>query len=153
MVGALRFARPTHWIAGIAFVDLLSFRLFQRYDPWRFCHDEHFNEADNRESEMQGNDLAGKWRYRSFRNTLAPVGGDKDKALALIFAEAEFTFKIAGTKLTGIIDWGSGGLDLEGTVSQAGAEAPLSVAIRGLGRPGTDTQGWEYDYNASVAHK
>jgi hypothetical protein len=102
---------------------------------------------------MQGNDLAGKWRYRSFRNTLAPVGGNKDKALALIFAEAEFTFKISGTKLTGIIDWGSGGLDLEGTVSQAGAKAPLSVAIRGLGRPGTDTEGWEYDYNASLAHK
>jgi hypothetical protein len=102
---------------------------------------------------MQSDDLAGKWRYRSFRNNLAPVGDNKAKALALIFAEAEFTFKISGTELTGIIDWGSGGLNLKGTVSQAGAGTPLSVAIRGLGRPGTDTEGWEYDYNANLAYQ
>ncbi len=94
--------------------------------------------------------LDGKWRYRSFYNNPAPVGGNKDKALALIFAEAEFTFEISGNELKGIIDWGSGGLDLKGIVSTAG---PLNVQIVGMGRPGTQTDGWRYDYNGNLAYE
>ena len=96
------------------------------------------------------NILDGKWTYRSFFNDPAFVGNDKQKALDLIFAEATFTFEISGTDLKGIIDWGSGGLDLKGTVSTA---APLTVQIDGLGRPGTDTEGWRYDYNGALAHE
>ena len=99
---------------------------------------------------MQSNDLAGKWTYRSFFNDPAMVGDDKQKALDLIFAEATFTFEISDTRLTGIIDWGSGGLDLTGTV---GADGQLTVQIVGMGRYGTQTEGWRYDYNGMLAYE
>jgi hypothetical protein len=94
--------------------------------------------------------LNGKWTYRSFYNDPAMVGDDKQKALDLIFAEATFTFEISDTKLKGIIDWGSGGLELKGTVSSKG---PLTVQIIGLGRPGTQTDGWRYDYHGNLAYE
>ena len=96
------------------------------------------------------NILDGKWTYRSFFNDPAFVGDDKQKALDLIFAEATFTFEISGTDLKGIIDWGSGGLDLKGTVSSA---SPPTVQIIGTGRPGTETEGWRYDYDGALAHE
>ena len=96
------------------------------------------------------NILDGKWTYRSFFNDPAFVGDDKQKALDLIFAEATFTFEISGTGLKGIIDWGSGGLDLKGTVSST---TPPAVEIIGLGRPGTQTDGWRYDYNGALAYE
>jgi hypothetical protein len=96
------------------------------------------------------NILDGKWTYRSFFNDPAFVGDDKQKALDLIFAEATFTFEISGTDLKGIIDWGSGGLDLKGTVSSA---SPPTVQIIGMGRPGTETEGWRYDYNGALAYE
>jgi hypothetical protein len=102
------------------------------------------------------NDLAGKWTYRSFHNDPAPVGRDPAKALLLIFAEAEFTFEVVSdTELRGVIDWGSGGLDLKGTIRPATATTPLGVEIAGLGRPGPDstTRDWEYDYNAHFAYQ
>jgi hypothetical protein len=103
---------------------------------------------------MPATDIAGQWTYRSFHNDPAPVGDDAEKALALIFAEAEFTFQLVSeTELKGIIDWGSGGLDLKGSIQPASATAPLGVAIIGLGRPGSQTDGWEYDYNACLAHQ
>jgi hypothetical protein len=109
------------------------------------------------EADMDSSSLGGKWTYRSFHNRPAPVGGDKDKALALIFAEATFTFEITSpTTLKGTIDWGSGGFDLQGTIRPAGAGAPLTVEIIGTGRPGTPgtgTVGWEYDYYAHLAHQ
>ena len=92
--------------------------------------------------------LVGKWTYRSFFNDPAMVGDDPKKALDLIFAEATFTFEVSGTELKGIIDWGSGGLDLKGTVSSS----PLAMQIIGLGRPGTQTDGWRYDYNGNLAY-
>jgi hypothetical protein len=94
--------------------------------------------------------LTGKWTYRSFFNDPAMVGDDAQKALDLIFAEATFTFEISGTALKGAIDWDSGGLNLTGTICPAG---PLTVQIVGMGRPGTDTETWRYDYNATLAHE
>lgn len=103
---------------------------------------------------MQSKDLVGKWTYRSFHNIAAPVGDDAQKALDLIFAEATFTFDlVSDTELKGIIDWGSGGLDLKGSVQPATAGAPLTVNIVGTGRPGSQTAGWEYDYYAHLAHE
>ena len=97
--------------------------------------------------------IDGKWTYRSFHNNPDPVGGNADKALRLIFAEAEFTFEVSGMELTGAIDWGSGGLDLKGTIQAASAIMPLRFQIVGTGRPKTGTDGWEYDYNACLAHE
>ena len=98
-------------------------------------------------------DISGKWTYRSFHNDPAPVGDDAEKALGLIFAEAEFRFEISGTELSGVIDWGGGGLALKGTVQPAGATTPLTVQIVGTGTKELGTEGWEYDYYAWLTHQ
>jgi len=97
--------------------------------------------------------LAGKWTYRSFNNVTALVGNDAQKALDLIFAEAIFTFEIpTSTTLKGTIDWPGGGLDLTGTIENGPSGLGPIVKIAGKGRPGTQTDGWEYDYYGEVAH-
>jgi len=97
--------------------------------------------------------LAGKWTYRSFNNDPTSVDGDPNKALALFFAEAVFTFAIPSTTtLIGAIDWSGGGLDLAGAVEPGGDGLGPIVTITGTGRPGTDTDGWEYDYFGQLAH-
>ena len=100
--------------------------------------------------------LAGKWTYRSFLNNPTQVTTAPDDAtvasnlLALLFAEAVFTFQIPNdTTLTGAIDWTGGGLDLQGKVSNQGDA--LTVQIIENGRAGTDTKDWEYDYHAALA--
>jgi hypothetical protein len=97
--------------------------------------------------------LAGKWTYRSFHNSPALIGDDGDKALRLIFAEAEFTFTApSANEIVGAIDWPGGGLDLTGTVQPGTATSPLILQMTGLGRAGTGTEGWQYDYHAHLAH-
>ena len=90
---------------------------------------------------------------RSFHNNSEPVAGDSNRALRLIFAEAVFTFDVAsdGT-LTGDLDWGSGVLDLSGTVEQSTESEAPTVSIVGLGREGTQIEGWRYDYKGSLVH-
>jgi hypothetical protein len=101
-----------------------------------------------------GADVSGKWTYRSFINIPDLVGGDPQKALNLIFGEGVFSFAVSASKLSGTLDLGSGFvLDLQGTVQAAGADAPLTFAIAGLGRANTPTAGWEYDYRAYVAYR
>ena len=98
--------------------------------------------------------LAGKWTYRSFLNDPAQItagpGNAADKLLALLFAEAVFTFEIPDdTTLKGAIDWDGGGLDLSGKISdQCGV---VSIEVAGAGRAGTDTENWEYDYRGQIA--
>jgi len=106
--------------------------------------------------QSSGSVLAGKWTYRSFHNNPAPVADDPntaaDKALALIFAEAVFTFEVpTNTTLKGTIDWPGGGLDLQGTIRMDPLDAPPAVEIVGTGRAGTGTAGWEYDYHGQLA--
>jgi hypothetical protein len=100
--------------------------------------------------------LAGKWTYRSFLNNPAQVTTAPDEAtvakqlLALLFAEAVFTFEIPDdTTLKGAIDWTGGGLDLAGKISNQGDA--LTIHIIGNGRAGADTRDWEYDYHAALA--
>jgi len=99
--------------------------------------------------------LSGKWTYRSFLNDPTQVTSDPNKMaenlLALLFAEAVFTFEIrTPTSLTGAIDWPGGGLDLHGTVR--GDEGAPVLSIVGTGRPNTDTADWEYDYHGELAY-
>lgn len=97
-------------------------------------------------------DLAGSWTYRSFHNNPSPVGGDPERALALFFAEATFEFALPEEgRFDGVLDWGSGGLDLAGNVAQD-ADG-VAVRIVGSGRPGSQTDGWRHDYNARLAHR
>src|SRR5882762_8298767 len=79
--------------------------------------------------ENPASSLAGKWTYRSFHNNPTLVADDPntaaEKALALIFAEAVFTFEIpTSTTLKGAIDWPGGGLDLQGAVKQDPVTGP-----------------------------
>jgi hypothetical protein len=105
------------------------------------------------EAKMTRSELAGSWTYRSFRNDPTPVGGDPQKALDLFFAEAEFRFDaFSGTKFKGVIEWGSGGLDLAGHITKGGADTPVAFQIVGTGRAGTETDGWQYDYNGCLAY-
>jgi hypothetical protein len=105
-----------------------------------------------------GSALAGKWTYRSFHNDPAPVAEDPktapEKALALIFAEAVFTFEMpSSVTLKGAIDWSGGGLDLQGTIQPGVAGTGPTFEIIGTGRPGTATAGWEYDYRGQLAYQ
>ena len=43
-------------------------------------------------------------------------------------------------------------LDLDGTVTAASGNAPLTVHIIGNGRPKTKTDGWEYDYHGFLGY-
>jgi hypothetical protein len=100
-----------------------------------------------------GSGLAGKWTSRNFHNDPAPLRDDPNtapaKALALIFAEAVFTFELpSSTTLKGAIDWPGGGLDLQRTVRPGSAGGVLSVEIVGTG-----TEGWQYDYRGELAYQ
>jgi hypothetical protein len=101
--------------------------------------------------------LAGKWTYRSFHNDPTPVAEDPDtaaqKALALIFAEAVFTFELPTSTTCKARSIPGGGLDLQGTIRPDGTGALPIVEIVGMGRPGTGTAGWEYDYRGHLAYQ
>lgn len=96
--------------------------------------------------------IVGDWMYRSYLNNPDPVGGDAQKALDDIFGEGVFSL-VAPTPdtVSGTFDMGNGlVLDLDGQIF-AGEAARVSVRMAGLGRSGTGTDGWEYDYDASLA--
>ena len=88
--------------------------------------------------------LAGTWAYRSYLN----------QADQRVFGGGIFTFVTpTPTTLTGTLVMSPTLiLDLEGTIVPETANAPLTVEIRGFGRAGSDTNGWEYDYHASMAY-
>lgn len=119
--------------------------------------------------------LPGKWTYRSYLNRAdIVVGDDPDpavrnlvaifgqgstvnnaaKALSLIFGEGVMTFDLpSGNNITGTFDMGGGYvLDLKGTM-QTSASGDSSVELFGIGRTGTPTENWEYDYRANTTPK
>jgi opacity protein-like surface antigen len=99
--------------------------------------------------------FAGKWTYRSYHNTAwRLVGEDASKAVAMIFGEGVFTFETPSTtSIVGRLDMGSGYvLDLQGTIRLPAANAPLTIKFVGMGRRGTRTEGWQYDYHGFLAY-
>jgi hypothetical protein len=88
--------------------------------------------------------LAGTWAYRSYQNT-------QDQT---VFGAGLFTFKTPSPdKIQGTLDMGNDlVLDLDGTVTAATGDAPLTVHIIGNGRPSTGTDGWEYDYHGFLGY-
>jgi len=100
------------------------------------------------------NPYSGKWTYRSYLNRPdIIVGDDAQKALDLIFGEGAMSFVAdPGGKLSGTFDMGGGYvLDLIGTIVDATPAAPAVLQIVGIGRPGTPTDAWEYDYVGYLA--
>jgi hypothetical protein len=98
--------------------------------------------------------IPGKWTYRSYVNDSALVT-DAASALAQLFGQGIFTFETASsTALAGTLDMGGGlVLDLKGTVRPPAQGSPLTVELVGIGRAGTATYGWQYDYHAYLAHQ
>jgi hypothetical protein len=92
-----------------------------------------------------GASLAGTWAYRSYLNTTDQP----------VFGAGLFTFQTpAGAILTGTFDMGGGlVLDLRGTIQPATGQGPLTAEISGLGRAGTGTDGWEYDYHGVLGYR
>jgi hypothetical protein len=87
--------------------------------------------------------LAGTWAYQSYLN----------QADQPVFGAGLFTFQTPQpATLTGTLDMGNDlVLDLRGAITPAAAGSPLTARIVGLGRPGSPTDGWEYDYYAYLA--
>ena len=97
--------------------------------------------------------LVGKWTYRSFVNSPDLIGDDAQKALNLNFGEGVVSFALAGAALTGTFDMGDAYvLDLKGVVHPASGHAPLTIEMSGVGRAGTPTAGWEYDYHGYLGY-
>jgi hypothetical protein len=95
------------------------------------------------------NPYSGRWTYRSYLNRPdVIVEGDPQKALDLIFGEGVMTLEApVGTALKGTLDLGGGFvLELNGAILGEPSVAPPVLRISGIGRPGTPTDGWEYDY-------
>jgi hypothetical protein len=98
--------------------------------------------------------ITGAWVYRSYLNRPdVIVGGDPAKALSLLFGEGVMTFDVNPEgALKGNLDMGGNMvLDLAGTVSAPAGPEPVLLRIAGIGRPGTPTDGWEYDYVGYLA--
>jgi len=91
------------------------------------------------------NPFVGSWTYRSFINDPTQVGNDAKKALDLIFAEGQMDIaESAFGEFRGVVNFGTGyDLDLRGW---AGYGSPFAVRFQGVGRKGTETEGWVYDY-------
>ena len=89
--------------------------------------------------------LAGTWAYRSYQNI------QEQK----VFGAGIFAFMTPSPdKIQGTLDMGNDlVLDLDGTVTAASGNAPLTVHIIGNGRPKTKTDGWEYDYYGFLAYQ
>lgn len=98
------------------------------------------------------NPFAGTWTYRSFLNNPAPVDGDPEKLLALLFAEGQWTVQdSADTVFTGTLSFGPQAImDLAGTATPARTGAPARMHVVGSGRPGTSTEHYFYDYDGAI---
>jgi hypothetical protein len=91
--------------------------------------------------------------YRSYINSPAPISGDPQRAADAIFGEGVLTFATpTPDALTGTFDMGDGlVLDLTGKIATA-PDGGATIEIAGIGRAGTATAGWEYDYHGSPAY-
>jgi hypothetical protein len=101
---------------------------------------------------MNASTLKGIWTYRSFLNNPAEVGDDPAKALALIFGEGKLTIDPKGDQLFhASLDFGGGaGMDLYGEVIDGSGVSPAALIITGVGRTGTSTDKWVYQYKGYV---
>jgi hypothetical protein len=109
--------------------------------------------------------LSGLWTYRSFHNWPRYIYQTTPQmvqpaAHQLILHDAVFKFETPNsTTLQGAIEWNvghgqglarGGGLDLSGTIRPGLGGDPSSFEIVGIGRPGTETAGWEYRYQGHL---
>jgi hypothetical protein len=110
-------------------------------------------------------ELAGTWIYRRFnpafvKGNLTP----QEDALTLAGDDVVLTLEEGPGKpglgvVEGTIEWAGGGLNLKGTVllrERVGekpgyvGEPRIFFEMVGTGRPGTDTDGWEYRYHGHL---
>jgi hypothetical protein len=96
--------------------------------------------------------LSGNWLYRSFINSSTPVGGDANKALALIFGEGQLKITLVNERIfKAVLDFGGGAaMDLYGSIIAGSGVSPQALQITGTGREGTSTDKWVYQYQGYV---
>ena len=91
------------------------------------------------------NPFLGRWKYRSYRNQPQHV----DKLEDLLFWEADLV--IAETDswegFVGAIYDASDKLIIKGSATFG---SPFSATFRAIGVPGTETDGWIYDYQGHL---
>jgi hypothetical protein len=114
--------------------------------------------------------LTGSWTYRSFRNNPTyPYLTAPPTAHGLILQEAVFNLRTpTSTTLQGTIEWTGGVLDIGLPHSEAAivlrrekqwmvlpAEGPQPPRFwfGGIGRSGTQTDGWEYEYHGYLTRQ
>jgi len=110
-------------------------------------------------------EFAGLWTYRSFLNDPTPVYKTaRQNADELILQEADFKLETPTnwSTLRGTIEWPGRFLDLQGAVRELesfsatatpGGGPAVSFEIVGKGRPGTETDGWEYYYRGYLTRQ
>jgi len=108
-------------------------------------------------------DLTGSWTYLSFHNNPAypyltappiekifePKFDDPSVGYHGLILQ-ETVFKLEPTScgtMRGTIEWPGGVLDIEGEVP---AKVPQWFTFRGVGRPGTATDGWDFRYDGHL---
>jgi len=97
--------------------------------------------------------IAGTWVYRSYLDRPdVMVGNDAQTALSLLFGEGTMTLRTTPGRVSGTFDMGGGYvLDLSGTVTTVNGRT--FVHMKGPGRAGTPTAGWEYDYDGVLTER
>jgi hypothetical protein len=103
---------------------------------------------------MSTSELSASWTYRSFNPAYVTGTQTDQRELDLILADGfVFNFQTpTSTTLAGTFGSLDGGfpLDLTGTVQPGVGDEPASFDIVGTGRPGTETDGWEYRYHGHM---
>ena len=92
--------------------------------------------------------FGGVWIYRSFHNDPEPVRRRPDGPDKLVFAEGELIVaEGVGEEFSATLSFGEGyAMDLAGTVQWGSYVHPFVIRARGMGREGTGSEGWVYDY-------
>ncbi len=99
--------------------------------------------------------FSGSWTYRSFHNNPEFVGNNPATIAGLLFGEGNLQILVdANDVISGTVSFGADYvLDITGTRQPGEDLAPDFVTMKGVGRAGTPTAGWIYEYKAFPAPK
>lgn len=99
--------------------------------------------------------ISGSWTYRSFHNNPEFVGSNPAAIAGLLFGEGDLQISVdANNVISGKVSFGADYvLDISGTRQPGQDLTPDFITMKGVGRPGTPTADWIYEYKAFPAPK